>query len=133
MVLVQSWIIKNGGKKDGTTQTPITTTDNKPLKARLPKESEVTGAGCTTSSGSCPVWLMEYMTYWNGANDKYSMNNNSEAYQNQIYGYWLLSSCPGSSLRALYVHYGGIVHFDSTTFGYGSARPVITVSISDLS
>ena len=131
-----SIIIANGvttitGKP--TTNTTTVGTSAKPLKARIPKESEVTGAGCTTSSGSCPTWLMEYMTYYNVSNDKYSMNNNSEAYQNQIYGYWLLSSYPGNSYDARGVGYIGLVVNLSTTDGYYGARPVITVSTSDLS
>ena len=116
-----------------TTNTSIVGTASKPLKARLPKQSEVMGAGCTTSNGSCPTWLMENMTYWNGANDKYSMNNNSEAYQNQIYGYWLLSSDPGYSAGARFVYYSGRVYDYNTTYGGCGARPVITVSTSDLS
>ena len=117
-----------------TTNTTTVGTSAKPLKARIPKESEVTGAGCTTSSGSCPTWLMENMTYYNVSNDKYSMNNNSEAYQNQIYGYWLLSSYPGNSRDARYVYYNGSVYYYYyTTSGNYGARPVITVSTSDLS
>ena len=116
-----------------TTNTTTVGTSAKPLKARLPKESEVTGAGCTTSSGSCPTWLMEYMTYYNVSNDKYSMNNNSEAYQNQIYGYWLLSSYPGNSDYARRVHASGGVLNNYNAYGPFGARPVITVSTSDLS
>ena len=116
-----------------TTNTTTVGTSAKPLKARIPKESEVTGAGCTTSSGSCPTWLMENMTYYNVSNDKYSMNNNSEAYQNQIYGYWLLSSSPGYSSIARRVYSSGRVSSVSTTSGDFGARPVITVSTSDLS
>ena len=114
-----------------TSNTTTVGTASKPLKARLPKQSEVMGAGCTTGEGSCPTWLMENMTYWNGANDKYSMNNNSEAYK--IYGYWLLSSNPGRSAYARLVYYNGNVNYtDTTNSGYG-ARSVITVSTSDLS
>ena len=116
-----------------TSNTTTIGTSAKPLKARIPKESEVTGAGCTTGAGSCPTWLMEYMTYYNVSNDKYSMNNNSEVYQNQIYGYWLLSSYPGFSSYARIVHFYGRVSFDYTTNGACGARPVITVSTSDLS
>ena len=36
----------------------VTTATYDNLKARLPYESEVTNAGCTTSSGSCPSWLI---------------------------------------------------------------------------
>ena len=120
----------------GKPTTKVTTigTASKSLKARLPKQSEVMGAGCTTVAGSCPIWLMENMTYWNGANDKYSMNNNSEAYQKKIYGYWLLSSSPGSSTYARTVHYiGGVGSRNNTTNGDFGVRPVITVPITDLS
>ena len=116
-----------------TTNTSTVGTASKPLKARLPKQSEAMGAGCKTVSGSCPTWLMENMTYSNVSNGKYSMNNNSEAYQNQIYGYWLLSSHPGYSTYARGVYYFGSVGFGNTTDGGCGARPVITVSISDLS
>ena len=121
------------GKQSKTSDNQTFGSTTQPLKARLPKESEVTGAGCTTSQGSCPTWLMENMTYLNVSNDKYSMNNNSEAYQNQIYGYWLLSSLPGYSNFARYVRYYGYVGYDYTAYGYYGARPVITVSTSDLS
>ena len=116
-----------------TTNTSIVGTASKPLKARIPKQSEVMGAGCTTGAGSCPTWIMENMTYYNTTNDKYSMNNNSEAYQNQFYGYWLLSSNPGGSAFARLVYYDGSVYNVTTTNGYYGARPVITVSTSDLS
>ena len=116
-----------------TTNTSTVGTASKPLKARLPKQSEVMGAGCTTGAGSCPTWLMENMTYYNVSNDKYSMNNNSEAYQNQIYGYWLLSSLPGDSARARLVYYYGRVDISITSYGLCGVRPVITVSTSDLS
>ena len=115
-----------------TTKTSTVGTESKPLKARLPKESEVTEAGCTTGRGSCPVWLMENMTYWNVSNDKYSMNNNSEAYQKQVYGYWLLSSYPGNSTVARSVFYYGNVFYSQTTNGSYGARPVITVNTYDL-
>ena len=121
------------GKPESNTTT--LGTNSNPLKSRLPKESEVTRAGCTKVAGSCPVWLMENMTYWNGANDKYSTNNNSEAYQN-IYGYWLLSSYLGYSGWANSVYFNGYVSYNnyiSTSHNYFGVRPVITVSINDLS
>ena len=132
-------------KKDGTTQMPITLTYNMPIKARLPKLKEITEAGrhiysTNADYGTCPVWLMGYMTYNNvssytgsGNTDKYSMNNNSEACQN-IQGYWLLSSDPGSSYYARRVYCYGFVgnSYTSIANNYG-VRVVITVSKSDLS
>ena len=130
-----SFIISNGvGTITGKSTTNVTTvgTSSEPLKARLPKYSEVNGAGCAGNVGSCPVWLVENMKYWNVLNDKYSMNNNSEAYQS-IEGYWLLSSYPGYSTYARGVRYLGYVDYFSITDGRYGIRPVITVPITDLS
>ena len=131
-----SLVISNGvGTIIGKPVTKVTTvgTSTKPLKARLPKESEVNGAGCTETNGSCPIWLMENITYTNQVNDKYSMNNNNEVYQNQINGYWLLSSNEGYSTFARSVNHYGRVDTYNTINGTRVARPVITVSTSDLS
>ena len=108
-------------------------TSSKPLKARLPIMSEVTSAECTWINGSCPVWLIENMTYYSEANDKYSMNNNSEAYQN-IQGYWLQPSYPINNITlALTISYYGRMGNSETTNGRRGLRPVITVPMSDLS
>ena len=119
------------GKPESNTTTLGTSA--KPLKARLPKYSEINEAGCTGSNGACPVWLMENMKYYNVANDKYSINNNDEAYQN-IGGYWLLSSTLGSSTGVRYAGSNGHMGANSGT-GLSSlgARPVITAPIDDLS
>ena len=103
-----------------------------PLKARLPMDGEVRQAKCSGNEGSCPVWLMENITYYNVADDKYSMNNNNETYQNKIKGYWLLSSHSNYSNCARFIYYNGYVGHNLTTSDFG-ARPVITVLISDLS
>ena len=114
-----------------TTNTTTINTSSSPLKARLPKESEIIEAGCTTNSGSCPIWLMKNLQYSNVANDKYSINNNSEIYQN-IIGYWLLSSNSGYFADACNVYSSGRVRGIGTTYvGFG-IRPVITVPLSDL-
>lgn len=124
----------------GKPTTKVTTigTTLQPLKSRLPKSREITGGGCTIGNGSCSVWLMENMKYWNGSNDKYSMNNNTETYQN-ILGYWLLSSYPNKNFGACFVYYYGSINYFAgatpswtTNNNYG-IRPVITVPISDLS
>ena len=103
---------------------------NEPLKARLPMEKELKDAGCKTNDGSCPIWLVTNMTYYNVSNDKYSINNNNEEYQNQIKGYWGLASYPNYSTNGRSITYTGKL-FQSGK-GYG-VRPVITVPISDLS
>ena len=130
-----SLVISNGiatitGKPVSNTTTIGTST--KPLKARLPKYSEVTGVGCKWFSATCPVWLMENLKYCNVSNDKYAMNNNNEPYQN-IYGYWLLSSFSGRGSSAGFVRNdGNIGNFANTNVGNFTVRPVITVPISDL-
>ena len=117
----------------GKPATNVTTvgTNLKPLKARLPKQSEVMGAGCTTSGGSCPTWLMENMKYYNVSNDKYSMNNNNENYQ-IFHGYWLLSSYPNQYQHAYFLYYTGKLSHGYSRYYEGGLRPVITVPIDYL-
>ena len=118
--------------KNGASNTTIGTT-SQPLKARLPKENEVSGTDgnhCTESAGSCPSWLVEYM------NDSGTPSNDSYYFNNElisgINGYWLLSSYLGNSGLARIVDYFGYVGYNNT-YGASSVRPVITVSLSDLS
>ena len=115
--------------KNGASNTTIGTT-SLPLKARLPKESEVMGAGCTTSTGSCPAWLVDYLNDSSTPSSSYYYNIE---FISGIYGYWLLSSNPGRSTSALLVHSSGKVGSDSTSHASGDGvRPVITIPISDL-
>ena len=119
--------------KNGASNTTIGTT-SQPLKARLPKENEVSGTDgnhCTDSSGSCPAWLVEYL------NDSAGVSNDSYYSRNElisgIYGYWLLSSYPGDSSIARIVGYGGGVGYNGTsTVIVNGVRAIITVSKSDL-
>ena len=118
--------------KNGVTNTTIGTS-TQPLKARLPKESEVLGTDgnhCTTNPGSCPAWLVEYLNDSSTPSSSYYSNNELIS---GLYGYWLLSSNPGYSDVARYVVYDGGVYYGSTTIGNYGARPVITVSLSDIS
>ena len=120
--------------KNGASNTTIGTT-SQPLKARLPKYSEVSGTDgnhCTDSDGSCPSWLVEYLNDSAGAtNDSYYTNNELIS---GIYGYWLLSSSPGLLRYARNVrNSGGVGNLSTSRDGYYGVRPVITVSTSDLS
>ena len=123
------------GKQNKTSANQTFGNTTEPLKARLPREDEVKPSDnslCTTSSGSCPMWLVKNLYYWNGANNKYSDNQNNGI--TNIYGYWLLSSNPGNSNYARNVYFGGLVCNDNTSnASYYGLRPVITVSLSDLS
>ena len=100
------------------------------LKARLPKYSEVTEAGCTGSNGSCPAWLVEKLKYFNINNDKYIINN-SKDYE-AVVGYWLLSSSNNELTRARVIYYEGYRANAGTYDGGYGIRPVITVPISNL-
>ena len=111
--------------QDGITTKLILYENGKKLKARLSKYSEM--SQCNIGVG-CPVWLMENLKYYNTNNDKYSMNNNNETYQ-QIYGYWLLDSTPGNRYNVRYIdHIGHIANISAGGDSYG-IRPVITVPI----
>ena len=114
-------------------QTPVIPYEtNKPLKARLPKIEEVYNTGtdathCHNSSGSCPSWLTNGLTQYSS----YYQNNE---HISEIYGYWTLSSNPGNSDSARRVYCSGYVGNDFTSIdGSNGVRPVITVSMSDLS
>ena len=128
-------------KKDGITevtrnenQTPVIPYEtNKPLKARLPKIEEVYNTDetdathCHNGSGSCPAWLMNGLAQYSS----YYPNNE---HISEIYGYWTLSSSPGNSIYARYVDYFGALYINGTSYGSSDGvRPVITVSMSDLS
>ena len=133
--------------KNGATNTTIGT-EELSLKARLPREDEVTSqdAGCHVRSsnadyGTCSMWLVENLKYQNvssyagsGNTDKYNEINSNNGITN-IYGYWLLSSNPGGSYDARDVLCNGSVdHSGSYSYsGYVGVRPVITVSLSDIS
>ena len=134
------------GKQNKTSQYQTFGNTTEPLKARLPREDEVTltEAGCHVYSsdadyGTCSVWLVEnlyydsnFSTYCSTCSTKYSINNNNGI--TNIFGYWLLSSRPGGSDYARYVNYRGYVHNLSTSYASDNGlRAVITVSKSDLS
>ena len=133
--------------KNGATNTTIGT-EELPLKARLPREDEVTSteAGChiynnpSADYGTCSAWLVDNLVYQNvssyagsGNTDKYNEINSNNGITN-IYGYWLLSSHPGSTNNARNVSCRGYVSSQGTSYvGDFGLRAVITVSKSDLS
>ena len=108
-------------------QTPVIRYEaNKPLKARLPKYSEVTEAGCTGNNGSCPVWLTNGLAQFS----TYYPDNDHIL---EINGYWTLSSTPNNAGLARIVHSNGIMFSDSTSYAsYYGLRTVITVLKSNL-
>ena len=123
-------------KKDKTTEvtrdgnlTPVIPYEgNKLLKARLPKESEVTGAGCTTGAyGSCPAWATNALA----ENSNYYTNNE---HISAISGYWLLSSRKDLSLSALSINSNGVIDEVNTSNVSSKIgiRPVITIPKSML-
>ena len=115
-------------------------TSSEPLKSRLAEEQEVKQNGCGPGFGLCPIWLVENMRYFDTTSkisfDKYSMNNNNDAYQN-INGYWLLSSYQNNINKSKNVEY--YVGISTSSTGYAAnfnlygIRSVITVSKDDLS
>ena len=116
--------------KDGTEQV-IQLTDNKPIKARLVKYSEVYGTGgnyCTVEDGTCPYWLIDNLhdsSYYAQYPDKVNMNNN--------FNYWLLASYPGTPDGSWSVYYGGKVSYGNTLDNsHVGIRPVITVPKENL-
>ena len=102
--------------------------EGKPLKARLPKENEVTFNEAIQGNTRLKYWLVD--------NLEYSDNYPIEIYEKKqniqgIYNYWLLSSCFYSNSFSNYVYNYGYLGAGYTSNYYG-IRPVITVPIDDL-
>ena len=120
---------------DGTV-VDIELDNNKPIKARIPKMSELTVLGCSYNNGSCPAWLVENLKYGDvssysasGYTDRYAINN---GITENIWGYWTLDSMEGNNDRSYSIFYMGKVYEFSTTMSSRTARPVITVPKSEL-
>ena len=132
-----SLVINNGvatitGKKDEyLDDIPVTTigTIDEPLKARIPKVSEVMSpeTGCNSDSASCEPWLVDYLA------DLYVDRYESNTKLGDLYGYWLLSSAEGYN-KASVVDADGFIdhHSINPDDDYTGIRPVITVPISAL-
>ena len=95
------------------------------LKARLPKYSEMKENGCTSTYGSCPSWLVDYL-------DSTSYYIEGKTNISGIGTYWTLSSVAGSSSHAWDVVSNGYVGYGPVGYDHG-ARPVIIVLESDVS
>ena len=134
------------GKQNKTSQYQTFGNATEPLKARLPREDEVTSqdAGCHVWSsnadyGTCSAWLVEnlyydsnFSSYCSTCSTKYSINNNNGI--TNISGYWLLSSSPGYTLGARHVDcHGRVGNINRASNASRGLRAVITVSKSDLS
>ena len=122
--------------RDGTeltrngNQTPVILfIEGKPLKARLPKFSEIEmyyydGRHCS-KTGRCPAWLVDNL-------EIYSTYYSEDTHIQGIKGYWLLSSDSNNSYGALFVYYtGNLVSAHTFVSGDYGIRPVITVPISN--
>ena len=103
------------------------------MRARLPKYSEVTSTGCSSISGSCPLWMVNYL-YSDSASDQYyNSTNGKENSTGNNHGYWTLSSYPGfdNDHVRLVIYDGYVLNSYPNIADYG-VRPVITVLKSDL-
>lgn len=91
-------------------------------KARLPKKSEVMASevGCSASTGSCPLWLVNYMS-----SGFYTTRIEIDG----ISSYWTLSS--STTTNAIIVTNVGFPT-PTTVNGVAGVRPVITVLKSDI-
>ena len=93
------------------------------LRARFPSKQEVVdNTSCTSTNGSCPLWMVNYLaksTYYTSELKKNSTGSN--------YGYWLLDTLKNSN------GYIELIYFDGSIFAnYHSSpnygiRPVISI------
>jgi prepilin-type N-terminal cleavage/methylation domain-containing protein len=108
--------------KDGNILTVLTDKEGyKNLKSRMPMYSEVTGEGkCTTTDGSCPLWLVNYMSkssYYKAADGKIDISG--------INGYWTFSADDSSGAWRVSVDVSSAYVGGS---GNAGVRPVISLS-----
>ena len=133
--------IKNGKgsiiEKNGKMVT-IELEDNKLLKTRLPKYSEIKKAELNEDDNILPFWLVENIRYYDTTNhtgkSKYALNKNAE--NQSIYGYWLISSNCAIKEYGRNVESIGLTMYQSVDTYIGSGygvRPVITVSKDSIS
>ena len=84
-------------------------------KARLIKVQEAASLGCTNATGSCPIWMFNYLygatSYGATIND----SSKSNLYGDYIYGYWTMNaySTSTASTPAAYRigYYGGFTSY----------------------
>jgi len=108
-----------------TTKAGQTTGTYENLKARLPKFSEMTGAGCTEFGGSCPVWMVNGL---NASTNSYPSGVKEDI--SGLNGYWGLSSYTyGVQYTRCISHIGLYDEHASVKENYG-IRPVIEISKS---
>lgn len=96
------------------------------LKARLPMYSELSQVGCSTSQGSCPLWISNYLH----KSDKVTGGTNIS----NVFGYWLLDSI--DITKAWGIGYNGnfdnFSDYSTVSNVYRGVRPVITIRKSDI-
>ena len=134
--------------KDDSIKLTVGNLDS-PLKARLPKVKELKDAGCGVARigentqkhyGTCPVWLIENLKYWDvtynaGSNhtDKYIINKDKNL--EDVRGYWTMSSYNSRDNYSYYMYHPGSVEELNSTWVllYIGTRPVIEIPEDRLS
>lgn len=86
--------------------------------ARLLTSEEASYLGCTSSSNSCPQWMI-----------KGTIRENSNTYSN-IQGYW--TSSPRNNRNGDIVSFQQVITYDVVYYQYNGVRPVITVLVDDV-
>ena len=93
------------------------------VPARMPSKAEVNGAGCTGTSGSCPLWMTNYL-------NAYTATYPNRTAVSGVYGYWTLSSLASDPGNAWTVNYDGYADLSNVVNdGDYGVRPVITLLI----
>ena len=113
-------------KKDGT-KLDLSLTNNQPIKARLPKYSEVTSNEVKESGGKMKYWLVDNLNaHSNYPSSLYPKKNNLSG----IDYYWTLSAYLNSSYQSYAVNENGYLSNLQSETKRG-IRPVITIPISN--
>lgn len=98
------------------------------MRARLPYVSEIEeNTTCSTQLYSCPLWMVNYLV----GDSHYSQQEGKVNSESENFGYWTLSSMPGSSIFARNISNDGIINSQPCLDDSG-IRPVITLPKTSL-
>ncbi len=109
--------------------TNIYTWPARTKKARIITLQEAAALGCTTTAGSCPKWMYNYLqdsvTYGSVTND----DNHGPASEGN-YGYWTMSAYTAGDNKSAWgiTQEGKVNYFNSNGYMNNGARAVIVVN-----
>lgn len=117
-------------KYTGCTSTSCTTNKytmtSKTTRARLITMQELISLGCSSSNGSCPLWISNYLSTSHSANSDSSSGTAADTSANS--SYWTLSADSSNNINAWIVQGSGRLYSTSTSYATQGIRAVVEIS-----